>query len=143
MAIREAAANGHAEIVDILLSNPKVNPLAKRNEALKQAIVFKRLQTVKTLLKDPRVDPSVYDYDMIKIACRSNCDYCILKLLLKDIKEKKSLDVYQDALKVASNKGCFRIQKKLFKDGLLKRSVVNSKLTLLRIQVNSKLSKRI
>lgn len=54
----EAAAAGHASVVEMLLADPRVDPTADGNEALRVAAIEGHCEVVEALLKHPRVDPS-------------------------------------------------------------------------------------
>lgn len=49
---------GELEVIKLLLSDPRVDPSACENEAIRNATKNGHLEVVKLLLSDPRVDPS-------------------------------------------------------------------------------------
>lgn len=54
-----ACEQGHTEIVDLLLSDPRVDPSKQQSFALLVATQEGHTEVVKRLLGDPRIDPSV------------------------------------------------------------------------------------
>ena len=54
-----AIIKGDIELVKLLLSDPRVDPSADNNFAIKKAAENGHYKIVKLLLNDPRVDPSV------------------------------------------------------------------------------------
>lgn len=61
-ALRIASANGHGDVVDILLKDGRADPTARHGEALRRAIEGVHVAVVKRLLEDERVKPT--DGDM-------------------------------------------------------------------------------
>ena len=57
-AIRWASANGHIDVVRLLLSDKRVDPSADNNIAIRCASEHGHTEVVKLLLSDRRVDPS-------------------------------------------------------------------------------------
>lgn len=53
-----ASTNGYAEIVELLLADPRVDPAVKDNFAFIQACKQGHVEVAKLLLQDPRVDPT-------------------------------------------------------------------------------------
>lgn len=60
-AIIGASANGHDEVVKILLKDQRVNPADKNNDAIFNAARNGHTNTVKLLISDPRVNPADWD----------------------------------------------------------------------------------
>jgi hypothetical protein len=58
-AIRDAAKNGHADVVALLLDDSRVDPGAKNNRAIRDAAENGHADVVELLAADPRVDASV------------------------------------------------------------------------------------
>ena len=54
-ALRWAASNGHLEVVKLLLADPRVDPSAKNNYAVCYASLNDHSEIVKLLKSDPRV----------------------------------------------------------------------------------------
>lgn len=72
-AIRIASKLGHRQIVSYLLSLDEgygINPTECNNESFRTAVTRNHHQTVKELLRDPRVDPNVNSGMMIKLAIK-------------------------------------------------------------------------
>ena len=51
----------YTKIIKLLLADPRVDPSAKDNQAIRRASQYGYTETVKLLLADPRVDPSADD----------------------------------------------------------------------------------
>ena len=66
-AIRHAAANGHTEVVKLLLKDKRVDPTARNNFAIRWAAKKGYQDVVRLLLKDKRVIESLDKKDLIKI----------------------------------------------------------------------------
>ena len=56
--MRQASTNGHTEIVSLLLADPRVDPSADDNFAVRWASRYGRIEVVSLLLADPRFDPA-------------------------------------------------------------------------------------
>jgi hypothetical protein len=67
-AIRLSIGIGHVEAVRLLLNDPRVDPSADSNYAIRWASENGHVQVVKLLLNDPRVDPSAYNNHAIRSA---------------------------------------------------------------------------
>jgi hypothetical protein len=67
-AISLASENGHVEVVKLLLNDPRVDPSAYNNDAIRWASKYGHVEVVKLLLNDPRVDPSVANNYAIRLA---------------------------------------------------------------------------
>lgn len=84
-----AAEEGHAEIVSMLLTDPRVDPTLARNSALKSevhygfslytAVIGSHVDVVRLLLQQPEVDPHSVLHDACKIG-----NVGVVKLLLND-----------------------------------------------------------
>lgn len=70
LPIQLAAENGHFQVVEYLLGDPRVNPADYNNYAIRIASENGCFQAVACLLNDSRVDSSVYDNYAIKIAAK-------------------------------------------------------------------------
>ncbi len=55
-AICEASVEGHLDVVERLLQDPRVDPSANNNQAFCEASAEGHLDAVERLLQDPRVD---------------------------------------------------------------------------------------
>ena len=79
--IQEASKNGHIQVVERLLQDPRVDPSAGNNYAIRMASHRDHIHVVERLLQDPRVDPSAGDNQAY---CHANPE--IANLLTKDIR---------------------------------------------------------
>jgi len=86
-AIKLASRNGHAEVVRLLLADPRVDPSAEDNWAIKLASYHGHVEVVRMLLVDPRVDPSAEDNWAIQMALR--CGHTEVAEVLKEAMAKK------------------------------------------------------
>ncbi len=94
-AIIKASANGHTEIVKLLLDDPRVDPSVLFNEAIMDASANGHTEIVKLLLEDSRVDPSAgnnYSIHMASVFKYSD----IVRLLLGS--NKINMKAKEDAL---------------------------------------------
>jgi hypothetical protein len=87
-AIYWASQNGHAEVVRLLLTDPRVDPSVRGNEeichdALAKASQNGHVEVVRLLLTDPRVDPSALNNYAIRFASQ-NGHVEVVQLLLSD-----------------------------------------------------------
>lgn len=83
LPLREAAMNGHLQLVKILLQDSRVNPAARDNFAIRLASAKGHLPVVRLLLEDPRVDPSAVDNYSIRYASK-NGHFGVVRRLLRD-----------------------------------------------------------
>ena len=86
-----SAKKGHVGVVKLLLKDPRVDPGADNNYAIKWASRNGHVEIVKLLLKDPRVDPSVDDNYAIKWAA-DNGHVELVELLLNDPRADPGVD---------------------------------------------------
>jgi len=82
-AIRRAADKGHAAMVKLLMSDPRVNPADLDNYAIQSASVQGHADVVKLLLTDKRVDPNPGLISPFTLAMREN-HLDVVKVLLED-----------------------------------------------------------
>jgi ankyrin repeat protein len=82
-----ASANGHKEVVELLLKDRRVNPSVDNNFAIRRASYYGHKEIVEILLKDNRVDPSDMGNEAMWHA-QWNSNYEIADLLLKDNRVK-------------------------------------------------------
>lgn len=89
--IRWASANGHSEVIQLLLLDDRVNPYAENNEEIREASQNGHVEVVSLLLQDNRGDPSLQDNrgdpsaadnDAIRSVPRSGHE--VVRLLLQD-----------------------------------------------------------
>lgn len=71
-AIRTAVTYPNVDLVNLLLSDPRVDPSVDSNLPLKLAVDYGNLDVVKRLLQDPRVDPTTNNSEVIDIALLHN-----------------------------------------------------------------------
>lgn len=101
-AIRAASEADSAEVVELLLRDPRVDPSALDNEAIRGASETGIAEVIELLLRDPRVDPSANNNESIGNAVSAyydvrgfmdkgmcNDDFCqdhlkVVRLLLQD-----------------------------------------------------------
>jgi ankyrin repeat protein len=113
-AIRLASKYGHAEVVRLLLNDPRVDPSAYSNHAIRLASWKGHVEVVKLLLNDPRVDPS--DRDNVAIRWASGNGHVeVVKPLLNDPRVDPSAD-NNCAIRWASRKGHVEVVKILLND---------------------------
>ncbi len=82
-ALIASSKKNHTEVVKILLADPRVNPSAEDNDAIKSASTNGHAEVVKLLLDDGRANPSANNNYAIIIASRYNHPE-VVKLLLED-----------------------------------------------------------
>ena len=82
-AIRCASENGHADVVQLLLQDKRVDPAADNNYAIVWASQNGHVNVVQLLLQDPRVDPAADNNYAIGWASR-NGHINVVQLLLQD-----------------------------------------------------------
>jgi ankyrin repeat protein len=71
-----AAREGHLAVIDRLLQDPRVDPSARDNYAVRLAAHFGHLAIVERLLQDDRVDPSAKDNYAVRWAAQ-NGQLCV------------------------------------------------------------------
>lgn len=81
--LREAAANGHVEVVRALLEDGRANPAAHESVALTRAALRGHAEVVSLLLKDQRADPTAEDNATVRWAAESGRTE-VVRLLLRD-----------------------------------------------------------
>ena len=79
----DSAKNGHTDVVKILLADPRVNPAAQNNDAIRLASQYGHTDIVKILLSDPRVNPNADNNYAIGLASE-NGHTDVVKILLSD-----------------------------------------------------------
>ena len=89
--IRAACGKGHADIVKILLKDPRVDPSCINNECIRNSASYGHTEVVKILLQDPRVDPTVIrNAPLLSAAHSGNIE--MIKLFLKDPRVNPAVD---------------------------------------------------
>lgn len=91
-AISTASGYSSLAMVNLLLSDSRVEPSANDNEAIRVASSKGQLSNVNRLLQDKRVNPTVNDNDAIKTAAYLGYDDIVYRLL-QDPRVKSSLSV--------------------------------------------------
>ena len=82
-AFQAASWNNRYDIVKLLLTDPRIDPTANYNFAIKYSARWGFYDTVKVLLEDSRIDPSIEQNTPIKNAVKS-CNIDVIGLLLDD-----------------------------------------------------------
>ena len=82
-ALTIASKNNYPEVVKLLLNDPRIDPSADNQCAVKQASNGEYIEVLKLLLKDHRVDPHIYKNAVIHAVIRSN-DLKAIKILLNN-----------------------------------------------------------
>lgn len=82
-ALCHAARSGNVQSVDRLLADPRVDPAAADNSAIREAARAGHLAVVERLLADPRADPSAADDEAVRTVARLG-HAAIVQCLLAD-----------------------------------------------------------
>ena len=123
-AIRFASREGHLEIVERLLKDPRVDPGSSYNWAIREASREGHLEVVERLLKDPRVDPgSSYNWAIREAI--SNDHPAVVERLLQDRRVNPSVD-NNYAIRWASMNGHLSVVDKLLQDQRVDPRVENN-----------------
>ena len=108
-AVRYAAVNNEADLLETLLKDPTVDPSANNNEAISWASKNGHVEIVQMLLDDARVDAtdknwnhSDFPYDAVEMACMEG-HFEVVALLLSDPKIKKNAGYTQCLVRAATN----------------------------------------
>lgn len=112
--ILRASYEGHFQVVNMLIKDPRVNPAARDNAVIGYACDNGHFQIVKILLEDPRVEPFQEHNEIISVASE-NGYLQIVKMLLRDSRIDPSIRE-NFALKKASVRGHASIVKLLIED---------------------------
>jgi hypothetical protein len=70
-------------VVELFLTDDRVNPAANRNEAFANACIVGQVSTVKALLADPRVDPIEGSERFLAGFSKLNREFDVLRLLVR------------------------------------------------------------
>jgi ankyrin repeat protein len=76
-----SSENGHTEIVRLLLNDPRVDPKANDNHAIRISSKNGHTEVVRLLLNDPRVDPSANNNTAIRLSSKNGHTEVFLMLL--------------------------------------------------------------
>lgn len=87
--------------LEILLSDPSVDPCVANGEPLRQAAQYGHIKLIEILLKDPRVNPSVLENKALRYAAQSG-QLASVQLLLSNITNSLGID---EALRFAVENG--------------------------------------
>ena len=113
----EAVKTGDAELVDLMLQHPIVNPSADNNYAIRYASQQGHVAVVDRLLQDPRVDPSALNNNAIRYASYYG-HLAVVDRLLQEPWDPRvdpsALDNY--AIQVASQYGHLAVVERLLQD---------------------------
>jgi hypothetical protein len=82
--LETAARHGRLDTVNRLLQDPRVDPSANDNLAIRWAARHGHLDVMNRLLQDPRVDPSAKDNETIRYIFASNGRLDVVNRLLQD-----------------------------------------------------------
>ena len=88
-AVQWASAEGHYDVVQLLLQDPRVDPASKNNFAIRKASCNGHARVVQLLLQDNRVDPAAMNYESIRMA-RANGHADVLDMLVNAQSERRS-----------------------------------------------------
>jgi ankyrin repeat protein len=130
-AIINASIQGHFEIVQLLLQDPRVDPSA--NEAIQIASEYGYFEIVRSLLQESRVDPSDQNNIAIQRAIQ-NGNSEVVRILLEDSRvnsndqpnDWEEEDVVFNEIVHASECGYFEIVRLLLEDGRVDPSDYNN-----------------
>jgi ankyrin repeat protein len=115
LALLWASFNGHVEVVQLLLQDPRVNPAAQKNAPIRHASYHGYAEVVRVLLKDPRVDPAVSDNKPIRLAAE-NGHVEVVRVLLRDSRVDPATAGYE-AFRCASINGRDEVVRALIAEG--------------------------
>ena len=79
----EAVTIGNADLLDLLLQDPRVDPSVLDNFAIRRASAYGHLAVVDRLLRDPRIDPSADNNLAIRLASEKG-HLAVVDRLLQD-----------------------------------------------------------
>jgi ankyrin repeat protein len=109
-----AISHSHLAVAERLLADPRVDPSAGDNAAIREASAKGHLSVVERLLADPRVDPSAHDNAAIREAS-ANGHISIVERLLADRRvDPSSRD--NNAIREASKNGHLAVVERLLAD---------------------------
>lgn len=97
-----------------MLTDKRVNPAAKFNDAIRSAASDGHIKVVMMLLEDERVNPAATDNDAIRKAARYGCDE-VVSVLLADKRINPAAGC-NDAIRAASRNGHSKIVAMLLED---------------------------
>ena len=129
--VKYVIVNNHVSLLKVLLLNKKTN----LDDCIEIAIQNGRLEMVKILLKDPRVDPSGDNNYSIRRASK-NGHLEIVKLLLQDPRVDPS-DRNNYSIKVASENGHIKIVRLLFRNKRVRNKMSNYEISLWEDRIKS------
>lgn len=109
-----AAYNGHDKVVEILLTDERVDPSGDDDYVIRWAAKKGHDKVVEILLKDERVDPTTNKNEAVRYAAKNGHDK-VVKILSKDERVDPS-DFSNFAIREAAFYGHEKVVKKLLKD---------------------------
>ncbi len=105
---------GFDAVVRLLLRDPRVDPSAQDNAAIRWASERGHVDVVQLLLADPRADPSVRNHQAIRMASEGGYD-AIVGMLLEDPRLDPSA-LTNIAIRMVSQQGCVEVVRLLLAD---------------------------
>jgi len=111
---KSSVKDNKVEIIEVLLSDPRVDPSASNNYAIREASKYGHVEIVKLLLSDPRVDPSAEDNYAIDFASLFG-RIKVVELLLSDPRVDPSAN-NNYAIRLASSFGHLEVVELLLSD---------------------------
>ncbi len=120
----EAAKTGDIDKVKLLLTNPKVNPTVKDNQAIRLASLNGHLEVVRLLLNDPRVDPAAGNSYAIRRASANGYTE-VVRLLLNDPRVDPAAE-NNEAIQLASLNGYLEVVRLLLNDPRVDPAAINN-----------------
>ncbi len=114
--LRNAAKNGHLDIVELLLIDTPSDPTTNENQAIRSAAAKGHVHVVDRLLKDIRVNPATLEQDALRSAVK-NRHIDVVRLLLRDPRERVDPSVkQQEAIRAAAKTGDLSLVQLLLDD---------------------------
>jgi hypothetical protein len=120
----KAVDTGDAELVDLLLQDPRVDPSVRANGAIRYASTVGYLSVVERLLQDPRVDPSASGNWPILQASQNGHLAVVDRLLQKSCVDPSVCNNY--AIRHASGYGHLAVVDRLLQDSRVDPSADNN-----------------
>ena len=114
LAFRNAATNGYAEIVALLIKDARVDPGSGHNDAIRWAAYDGHLDVVELLLQCPKVDPSDRHNYALRFSA-GNGHLPVVERLLMDHRVDPS-DDNNYAIRQAARYGQYDVVKRLLED---------------------------
>lgn len=123
-ALNNAAQNGHVDVVELLLGDPRVDPAAHDHAAIVFAASRGHLYVIDLLLADGRTDPSALDN--LPVFCAAHDGHtAVVQRLLQDARVDPSAH-WSSALVAAAAEGHLAIVELLLRDERVDPAALNS-----------------